>query len=165
MPQVLPYLLRFVLLLFLQVLLFNNLNFLGYVSPYIYLIFFLALPFAFKTSYSMLLGFLMGLVIDIFSNTMGVHTFACVLLCYVRKTWIGLLVNTTNLQQDSLSVSRLGWLDYTKYILGLILLHHTALYMLEAFGFYAFGYTLLRIIVNTIFTTLFILCYEYIRSK
>lgn len=165
MRHVLPYIARFVILLFLQVLLFNNIDFLGYVSPYIYLIFFLGLPFSFKTSYSMLLGFLMGLIIDIFSNTMGVHTFACVLLCYVRKSWMGLLFTNLNGQQESLTPQRVGWLDYTKYIVGLILLHHTTIYMLEAFTFFAFGYTLLRIVLNTFFTTLLILCYEYIQSR
>jgi hypothetical protein len=48
---------------------------------------------------------------------------------------------------------------------GLVLLHHTVLYMLEAFTFFAFGYTLLRIVLNTVCTTGFVLCYEFLRSK
>lgn len=165
MPSVLPYILRFVAVLLLQVLLFNNLDFMGYLSPYIYLIFFLRLPVSFKTSYSMLLGFLMGLLVDIFSNTMGVHTFACVLVCFVRNGWIGMLFSTLNAQQDEVSAVRVGWLDYFKYVVGLVLLHHTVLYMLEAFTFFAFGYTLLRIVLNTVCTTGFVLCYEFLRSK
>lgn len=113
----------------------------------------------------MLLGFLMGLIVDIFSNTMGVHTFACVLVCFVRNSWISLLFSTLNAQQDEVSAIRVGWLDYVKYIVGLVLLHHTVLYMLEAFTFFAFGYTLLRIVLNTVCTTGFVLCYEYLRSK
>lgn len=113
----------------------------------------------------MLLGFFMGLVVDIFSNTMGVHTFACVLLCFVRNNWISLLFSSLNAQQDELTLLRVGWLDYTKYIVGLVLLHHTAIYMLEVFSFYAFGYTLLRIVINTVFTSFLILCYEFFRSR
>ena len=104
MRQILPHTIKFVLLLLLQVLLFNNINFLGYVNPYIYLIFFLSLPVSFKTSQSMLLGFLMGFIIDIFANTMGVHTFACVLLCFVRNAWIGLLFSSLNAMQDELTL-------------------------------------------------------------
>lgn len=165
MRHVLPYIVRFIVLLFLQVLLFNNIDFLGYVNPYIYLIFFLDLPISFKTSYSMLLGFVMGLIIDIFANTMGVHTFACVLLCFVRKSWINLLFTSFNTQQDSLNPVRVGWPSYLKYTVGLIALHHLTIYMLEAFSFYAFGYTFLRIIINTIFTTSFILFYEFLRNR
>ena len=130
MPSVLPYILRFVAVLLLQVLLFNNLDFMGYLSPYIYLIFFLRLPVSFKTSDSMLLGFLMGLLVDIFANTMGVHTFACVLVCFVRNGWIGMLFSTLNAQQDEVSAVRVGWLDYFKYVVGLVLLQHTVLLLL-----------------------------------
>lgn len=166
MQYVLPYIARFVTLVLLQVLLFNNMNFMGYASPYIYLLFFLHLPISFKTTYSMLLGFLMGLLVDIFANTMGVHTFACVLLCFVRNQWIALLFSSLNAQQDdTLTPLRVGWLNYLKYVLGLVLLHHLFIYMLEAFTFYAFGYTLIRIVINTIFTTSLIFCYEYLRSK
>lgn len=165
MREVLPYILRFVTLLLLQVLLFNNIDFLGYVNPYIYLIFFLDLPISYKTSKSMLLGFLMGFIVDIFANTMGVHTFACVLLCFVRNAWIRMLFSSLNVQQDKLTLQRVGWIDYIKYIFVLILLHHTALYMLEAFSFYAFGVVFLRIVINTVSTMLLILCYEFIRSR
>lgn len=159
------YSLKFIVVLLLQVLLFNNIDYLGYISPYIYLIFFLDLPVDFKTSYSMLLGFLMGFIIDIFANTMGVHTFACVLVCFMRNSWIDLLFSSLNAQQNDLSLARVGWLDYFKYLTGLVLVHHTALFMLEAFSFQSFGYTFLRIVANSAVSMLLILFYEYYRSK
>lgn len=113
----------------------------------------------------MLLGFLMGFIIDIFANTMGVHTFACVLLCYVRNAWIRMLFSSLNVQQDKLTLQRVGWIDYIKYTFVLILLHHTALYTLEAFSFYAYGIVFLRIVINTVSTLFLILCYEFIRSR
>ena len=157
--------LKFVLLLLLQVLLFNNIHWGGYISPYIYLVFFLDLPVNYKTSYAMLLGFLMGFVVDIFSNTMGVHTAACVLLCFVRTSWIQMLFSSLNTQQNQLTLSRVGWIDYLKYIGGLVLLHHTTLFMLESLSIEALGYTFLRILLNTLLTILLILFYGYLRSK
>ncbi|MBQ2025152.1 MAG: hypothetical protein II215_01600 [Paludibacteraceae bacterium] len=159
------YALKFVTVLLLQVLLFNNIDYFGFISPYIYLLFFLDLPVNFKTAYAMLSGFLMGFWVDVFGNTMGVHTAACVLLCFVRNTWISMLFSSLNAQQTELTLARVGWIDYLKYIGGLVLLHHTALFLLESLSFVAFGYTLLRIVSNTVVTVSLILFYEYFRSK
>lgn len=157
--------LKFVVLLLLQVLLFNNMDFGGYISPYIYLIFFLDLPVNYKTAYAMLLGFLMGFCVDVFSNTMGVHTAACVLLCFVRSSWIHLLFSSLNAQQNQLTLSRVGWMDYLKYVGGLVLLHHSTLFLLESLSVEALGYTFVRIFLNTITSVSLILFYEYFRSK
>lgn len=157
--------LKFIAVLLLQVLLFNNIDFLGYISPYIYLIFFFDLPLNFKTSHLMWLGAAMGLVIDIFSNTIGVHFFASVLLCFVRNAWIGLTFPALNAAQNELTLGRVGVLAYLKYIVGLVLLHHTALFLLESFSLMAFGYTFIRILLNTVATVLLVLCYEYFRGK
>lgn len=157
--------LKFVTVLLLQVLLFNNIDYFGFISPYIYVLFFLDLPVNYKTAYAMLLGFLMGFLVDVFGNTMGVHTFACVLLCFVRNTWINLLFSSLNAQQTELTLARVGWIDYLKYIGGLILLHHTTLFLLETLSFVAFWHTLLRILANTVVTVLLVLFYEYFRSK
>lgn len=159
------YTLKFVVVLLLQVLLFNNIDYFGFISPYIYLLFFLDLPVNFKTSQAMLLGFLMGFLVDVFGNTMGVHTFACVLLCFVRNTWINLLFSSLNAQQTELTLARIGWWDYFKYAAGLVLLHHTALFLLESLSLVALGYTFLRIFANTAITLLLVLFYEYFRSK
>ncbi|MBR2618317.1 MAG: rod shape-determining protein MreD [Paludibacteraceae bacterium] len=161
----LKYSVKFVCVLLLQVLLFNNIDFLGYISPYIYLIFFFDLPVNFKTPYSMLLGFLMGFLVDIFGNTMGVHTFACVLFCFLRNAWIDLLFSALNTQQNELTPIRVGWIGYVKYVTGLVFVHHAALFLLEAFSFDAFAYTLIRILANTVVSILLILFYEYFRSK
>jgi len=57
---------RFVILIFLQVLILNNINFLGYINPYLYVLFILLYPFAGNQSLFLILSFLLGLSIDIF---------------------------------------------------------------------------------------------------
>ena len=113
----------------------------------------------------MWLGFAMGLIIDIISNTMGVHTFSSVLLCFARNAWIALTFPAINAAQNELTLGRVGILAYLKYVVGLVLLHHIALFLLENFTFIAFGYTLVRILLNTVVTVLLVLCYEYFRGK
>lgn len=83
MNSFLRYTGAFVLLVALQLLIFNNIEFSGYVNPYVYVMFILILPVSIPSWILLLLGFLTGFVIDVFSGTMGVHTFATVLAGFV----------------------------------------------------------------------------------
>ena len=74
----------FILLILLQVLLFNNIQFSGYVNPYIYIMFILLLPVEIPTWLLLILSFFTGFIIDIVSGTPGMHTSATVLAGFVR---------------------------------------------------------------------------------
>ena len=76
--------LRFVLLVLVQVLVLNNIQFLGYLNPYLYILFILALPVRLRQWIVLLLAFVLGLTIDAFSNTMGLHAFATVFMAFFR---------------------------------------------------------------------------------
>ena len=75
----------FILLVLVQVLALNNIQFLGYINPYIYILFILSLPVRLPQWITLLLGFVLGLTIDTFSNTMGTHAFATVLIAFLRN--------------------------------------------------------------------------------
>jgi len=93
MNSIIRYTVTFLLLIALQLLIFNNIEFSGYVNPYVYVMFILILPVAMPSWILLLLGFLTGFVIDLFSGTMGVDTFATVIAAYVRP-WV-LSLNVT----------------------------------------------------------------------
>ena len=76
--------LRFVLLVITQVLIFNNLNFLGFINPFIYVLFFYWYPIKGNRAIFMLTAFLLGLVIDIFSDTLALNALASVTIAYAR---------------------------------------------------------------------------------
>jgi rod shape-determining protein MreD len=78
------YGLIFVLLILLQVLLFNNIQFSGYINPYIYVMFILLLPVEIPAWLMLLLSFATGVIIDYFSGSPGVHSSATVLAGFVR---------------------------------------------------------------------------------
>ncbi|MCB0800896.1 MAG: rod shape-determining protein MreD, partial [Bacteroidales bacterium] len=94
MNSLLRYAGAFVLLIVLQLLIFNNIEFSGYVNPFVYVMFILILPVSIPSWILLLLSFLTGFVVDLFSGTMGVHVFATVMAGFVRP-WI-LSVNVTS---------------------------------------------------------------------
>jgi rod shape-determining protein MreD len=89
---------RFILLLAVQIVIFNNMNFLGFIMPLPYLLFIILYPVNGNRSGLLITSFLLGLTMDVFSNSGGVHAAACVTLAYFRPTYLslrlGLVMNT-----------------------------------------------------------------------
>ncbi len=160
------YLLLFVVLITLQVLVFNNINLSGYINPYIYVLFILLLPFSIPNWVLLIIGFFTGFTVDYYMNTLGLHTSASVLLAFVRPTvlsWMSYRDDLDRFDSPGIGSSGLEW--FLRYAVISVLIHHTALFILETFSFYHFHITLLRIILSTLFTTLFIVLFELLRSS
>jgi len=85
MLTIIQNIIRFLLLVLFQVLVLNNIEFLGFINPYLYILFILSLPVQTPRWFALLLAFVLGLTIDTFSNTMGMHAFASVLICFLRN--------------------------------------------------------------------------------
>lgn len=75
---------RFVLLLAAQILIFNNLDFLGYINPFPYLLFIILYPVNGNKTGLLVASFFLGLILDMFCNSGGVHAAASLLLAYYR---------------------------------------------------------------------------------
>ena len=91
MPVVLKNIFRFIILVLVQVLVLNNIQFLGYINPYIYILFILSLPVRTPRWASLLLAFVLGLTIDIFANTPGMHASAAELRHHLQLKAAGRL--------------------------------------------------------------------------
>ncbi len=140
---------RFIVLILLQILLINNLQFFGLCNPAIYVLCLIALPVSLPRWAELLIGFFTGLLIDIFSNTLGIHAAACTLLSFVRPLLIRRLVADNDRLMGSPSGASIGMLTYTKFITILVLIHHTVVFALEAFSFHNWWITLLQIIISS----------------
>ena len=160
--SVLKYALQFVILVLLQVFFFGNFHYLGFVSPFIYIIFLLNLPVGMSRHLMLVLAFVLGLTIDIFSNTWGIHAFACVLVTFLRGYWLDGLFHIDYAGAVT-SVRVFGLINYCKYAICIIFLHHACLFMLEAFSLQNVWIVLLRILCKTVLTFVLVLCYEFIR--
>ena len=75
---------RFVVLILLQVLLFSNINFLGYINPYIYILFIILYPVKNNRILFLFISFLMGLIIDIFMDSGGINATAALVVAFIR---------------------------------------------------------------------------------
>jgi rod shape-determining protein MreD len=155
----------FILLLLLQVLLFNNIEFSGYVNPYVYIMFILLLPFEIPAWLILVLSFVTGLIIDIFSGTPGMHSSATVLAGFSRPYVLRVISPRDGYEPgEDPSMVFYGFRWFLIYTSIIVLIHHTALFYLEVFRFTDFFRTLLRVLLSSLFTVTFILLFEFIRK-
>ncbi|MFZ2285617.1 MAG: rod shape-determining protein MreD [Bacteroidales bacterium] len=164
MTGILKYSGTFLILMVLQLLIFNNIEFSGYVNPYIYVMFILVLPVAIPSWILLILAFLTGFVIDLFSGTIGVHAFATVMAGFVRP-WVLSFNVTAEASEPDMSPSsyRSGFRWFLIYVVTIVLIHHLALFFVEVFSFRNFFHILLRVLISTAVTTFFIVLIDFIR--
>lgn len=160
------YSLLFVVLILLQVLLLNNIQFSGYVNPYVYVMFILLLPVEIPSWLLLFLSFGTGVIIDIFSGTPGMHASATLAAGFVRP-YVLRFVSPRDGYEPGVKPSMLiyGFRWFLIYTVLIVIIHHTLLFYLEVFRFKDFFRTLLRVLLSSLFTTVFILLLEFIRKR
>lgn len=152
------YALMFIVLMALQLLVLNNIRLGGYINPYIYILFIMLLPFNISGWMLLAFGFITGLTVDAFSSTLGMHSSATLFLAFIRPTVLSnISTRESSEQSDSLNLasSDIAW--FVKYTLIMVFAHHFVLFFLEAFTFTHFFATLLRILLSSLATSIFIL--------
>ena len=165
MPTVLQNIFRFVLLVLFQVLVLNNIQFLGYINPYLYILFILTLPVQLPRWFLLILAFILGLTIDAFSNTIGMHAFATVFVAFFREGIIKLFTNIEEGNNPTPSFHTFGVSAYIKYVVLMVIIHHTTLFILEAFSFSNFWIMLTKIILSSLVSITLILGIQSIKTK
>jgi rod shape-determining protein MreD len=152
------YLLRFVVIILLQLLVVNNIELSSMVNPYIYVVFILMLPINMKPWKVLMISFMVGGVMDAFSSTPGLHIAAANLMGYLRSFYLS--AATTKEDQESNntpSISRKGIVWYSIYCFLFIFIHHFVLFFLEIYTFREFFSTLIRILLSTFVSLLLII--------
>ncbi|MDR1652746.1 MAG: rod shape-determining protein MreD [Prevotellaceae bacterium] len=162
---VLQNIIRFVVLVSVQVLILNNIQFLGYINPYLYIYFILSLPVRVPRWAVLVLAFMLGLLIDMFSNTMGLHAFATVFVAFVRNPAINLLTSIDEGVDPEPSVISFGWMAYLRYFVSLVLLHNILLFTLESFSFVNIGIIFLKTLLSSIVTSVLILAIQMLKKR
>jgi hypothetical protein len=145
--------LRFIFLIIFQVLILNNVQMGGFVNPYLYVLFILMLPVETPGWLLLLLSFAIGLSIDLFENTAGMHTSASVFMAFCRPYLLNMIAPREGFDHGSkLTIQKFGLAWFLTYAGILILLHHLALFYLEMFRLSSFFSTLLRVMLSSVFT-------------
>lgn len=146
---------RFVLLLAIQIIIFNNMNFLGYISPFPYILFIILYPVNGNKSGLIASSFLLGITLDLFSNSGGIHATSCLVLAYLRpslfKFAFGLSYEYQTIKlNDVITPQRFTFIFLS------VIIHHFTLFILEAFQLSLILDTLITTLLSTAFTV--ILC-------
>lgn len=165
MQLVFQNIIRFILLVLIQVFVLDNIQFLGYISPMIYVLFILSLPIRFPRGTLLILAFLLGLIIDIFNNTMGIHAFATVFIAFIRSTVIKMSVSTEEMSNPTPSFRVFGVANYVKYVVIMVLIHHSVLFLIESFSFLHLSLLIPKILLSSVVTILIILGTQSLKSK
>ena len=167
-PEALSYLFRFAIILFIQLLLINNIELSSYINPYIYISFILLLPVTVKPWQIVLISFFTGAVMDAFSSTPGLHIAATNFMGFVRIHYL----NVTTTKEDiegriSPTLAQKGTVWFVFYCFVMTFIHHTILFFLEIYGFQEFFATITRVFFSTIVTVLLIVIGQllFYRSK
>lgn len=150
------YFVLFITVILVQVLLLNQIQFSGYLNPYFYLLFILLLPVSTPRYAVLLLSFIVGLVVDIFSDTLGLHASATLLMGFFRFPIINLLSVRESDQSDFPGLKQTGVKWFLLYVSIMVLMHHLWLFYLEVFTFTGFFRTFIRAVLSSVFTVFII---------
>lgn len=150
----------FVVLVLVQVLILNNIHFLRVATPFLYLYFILKMPVGSSRTNVVFFSFLIGLTIDVFSNTPGMHAFACTLAGFIRHSLIQLLMGKDLPEGINPSYKTFGYGGFFRYTLLFVVIHHVALFLIESLTLFDPLFLAIRIAASVVTTTLLICTIE-----
>ena len=157
---------RFLVLVLVQVLIIKNFELGRFINPFLYVLFILILPFETPKWLLLVSSFLLGLTVDMFYDTSGMHASASVWMAYVRPGMLSLLAPREGYENNTQpTIQRYGIPWFITYAGTLIFLHHLVLFYIEIFRFSEFFSTLFRVLVSSFFTLLLIFISQYLFSN
>ncbi len=142
---------RFILLLAVQIVIFDNMNFLGYIIPLPYILFIILYPVNGNKSGLLIASFLLGLTMDFFSNSGGTNATACLILAYMRPTIFKFSFGISY-EYQTIKLNDVLTPERFSFILLSVVIHHFTLFIIEAFQVSFFWDILLRTLLSTVFT-------------
>ena len=158
-----------ILLLAMQVLVFNHIHICGYATPMICVYFLLIMPLSTARWAKLFWGFGIGLVQDMFANTPGMMAATLTFVALVQPrllTLTGGIDEEDEKEEDTTpSIAKLGVFPFLRYAFCGVLLQCILFYLLETFSFFSISDTLINISGSTAFSLLIIWLIESIRSN
>ena len=156
---------RYILVMALQVLLFDQLQLLGACHPYVYVLCLLMMPITLPHSVDMIIGATAGIIMDIFCNSLGVHTAACILVMFIRPYLIGAIVSDKDRLNEQINLHTIGMEALVKYVVIMVLIHHLTIFLLAAWSWHHIGFVALETIISSTVTILIIISYNALRYR
>lgn len=147
--------LRFVLLILFQVLLFSQIDFLGYINPYVYILFIALYPVKNNRILFLFLSFLLGVIIDVFMDSGGINATASLIIAFVRPAVLKFSFGAVY-EHNVLKFNNVNFVQKVAYLAILIAIHHFFYFLMTFFNISK----IILILKNTLFSGIFtlILC-------
>ncbi|MES2591339.1 MAG: rod shape-determining protein MreD [Bacteroidota bacterium] len=164
--EIIKNILRYIVLVGVQVLIIKNIELGRFINPFIYVLFIIGLPFETPKWVLLFSGFIIGITIDMFYDTAGMHAAACVFIAYLRPGILKLFSPRDGYEfgtQPTIQYLGVPW--FLSYSAILILLHHLVLFYIEIFRFSEFFSTFFRVIISTISTLVLIVISQYLFNR
>jgi len=151
------------LIIFFQIVVFNNLGISAYVIPFIYPVIIISFARTVNKSLVLLLGFSIGLIIDLFSNTGGAHTMGLTVMAFLQPHLLASMgPSDSSAEKNQASIYSLGLKNYLVFAMILLFVHHFVVFTIEVFSFSNFNLTLLRVVFSTIASLILLMLLQFI---
>jgi hypothetical protein len=163
MSSLVKNIIRFMFFILVQVFVLDKIHLHQMVTPYLYFLFILWLPFNMNRALLLLIAFALGFSMDSFRHNPGFHSAACVLIAYIRPFIINVMIPQEGAEgnyEEPSAKSLGGNLPYFIYVLVLTIIHHAWLFILEAWQFGNFWYFLAKTLLATAISLLLIIITE-----
>ncbi len=160
------YIVSFFVFILLQVVVFNHIALFGYAVPLLYIYYILKLPTKMNTNLVVLIGFIMGFILDIFCNTLGVHALATTTAAFARAPMLAMFLPRTDDDAPAIpSLPSLGFTHFMRYAISWILFFAVVLFLVEAFNLFQPISLLYKIVGSTLLTLLLVLGIEIVTTS
>jgi len=155
---------RFIVLVLIQILILNHITFLGHINPYLYILFIILFPLKNNRILFLFLSFLIGITIDMFSDSGGIHAAACVTIAYIRPLILKFSFGTIY-EHQTVKFNSIDFGAMFNYIAILTVVHHLILFSLEVFNISKIILILQKTLFSSIFTIILCVLATIIFSK
>lgn len=159
------HLLRLIVLLFLQVLVFNHMHLFGYATPLVYICFLLHFPINCSRSGILCWGFALGLLVDMFSNTPGVAAASTTLAAMLQPILLRAMAPKDCIEDMVPSFHTMGYGNYIRFFIILIAVHHICFFLLESFSYFDLYHLALSCCSSIVLTTCIVWAIENLFNR
>ena len=155
---------RLLLILVLQVLLFNHMHIAIWGFPLVYILFLINLSPRLPKWAELLIGGAIGIIMDIWYSSLGIHMAACVTIAFIRPLLLANMVQDIERIKDNVKGITIGTLEYAKIVVILTIIHHFIVFALEAWNWSQWWIVLLQTLISSAMTITILLGYDRLKQ-
>lgn len=162
---ILPRVLWIIGLILAHTLVFNHIHLVGYATPMPYVYALIILPHGTARWIYVVLGFCIGIVIDILSNTVGAAAAALTLVGLVTPLLLRTFAPDDKLEEEfTPSIKTMQWGGFLKLAVVVTFIHTLVFFLLETFSLFDAQEILIKVGSSTALTVIFMMTFEKLRN-